>query len=167
VQDAQRAMSIVRSRAGEWKLDPQRIGILGFSAGGETAALTTCFGEDRQYEPVDDVDKVSSTPNFAVLVYPAYLVQKDNATLQEYIKITAKTPPMFFAHAQNDPIHCGNSVQMALALKNAGVPAELHLYSEGGHGFGLRKTDDPCTSWPQRCQDWLTRSGWLAKSPSK
>jgi acetyl esterase/lipase len=161
VQDAQRGMSIARSRATDWNIDANRIGILGFSAGGETATLTACFGDERQYEPIDDVDKTSAVSNFAILIYPAYLTNKESTALRPELKVTKATPPMFFAHAQNDPVTPASSLLMALALKQAGVPAELHLYSTGGHGFGLRKTDDACTTWSQRCEEWLKSSGWL------
>jgi acetyl esterase/lipase len=161
VQDAQRAMSLVRSRASEWQIHPNRIGILGFSAGGQTAALTACLHEARQYEPQDEIDEVSARPDFAVLVYTGGLTNRDNTVLADYVNVSESTPPMFFAHAQDDHVHAANSVLLALALKQANVPAEVHLYSAGGHGFGLRRTDDPCTTWPDRCEAWLRRSGWL------
>jgi acetyl esterase/lipase len=161
VQDAQRAMSLVRARAGEWQINPERIGILGFSAGGQTAALTACLHDSRQYEPLDDVDQVSARPDFAVLVYTGGLTNRENTALADFVKVTETTPPMFFAHAQDDRVHAANSLLLALALKQAGVPAELHLYSTGGHGFGLRRTEDPSTTWPDRCEEWLRRGGWL------
>lgn len=163
VQDAQRAVSFVRSRAAEWGINPQRIGVLGFSAGGETAALTACFLDDRQYAPLDEIDRVSCSPNSAVLVYSAGVVEQDNVTMKDYIKVTEKTPPMFFAHAFDDRVRVEHAVQLYLALKKANVPSELHLYSTGGHGFGLRKTDQPCTQWPARCEEWLRTQGWLGK----
>lgn len=161
VQDAQRAVSVVRSRAAEWKLDPERIGVLGFSAGGQTAALASLFGEERQYDPLDDADQASPRPNFAVLVYTGGLFDKDQNSLLPKAKVTGSAPPMFLAHAQDDPVPAANSLLLALALKEAGVPAELHLYAKGGHGFGLRPTDDPCTRWPARCAEWLESQGLL------
>lgn len=160
VQDAQRAMSLVRSRAKEWNIDPARIGILGFSAGGETAALTAIFDE-RQYDQVDDIDAVSSRPDFAVLVYTGGLAEKDNAALKPYVKVTSQTPPMFLVHAIDDPVPVANSLLLTAALNEAKVPAELHVYSTGGHGYGLRRTEQPVTSWPGRCADWLGESGYL------
>jgi acetyl esterase/lipase len=162
VQDAQRAMSLVRGHADPWGIDRARIGILGFSAGGETAALTALFGDQRQYEPIDETDRVSPRPDFAVLVYPGALVEKNNLALRPHVAVREGAPPMFFAHAQDDPVHPSNSLLLALALKQAGVPAEVHLYARGGHGFGLRPTEAPCTHWPQRCAEWMRSEGWLA-----
>lgn len=164
VQDAQRAVSLVRSRAAQWKLDPNRIGVLGFSAGGQTAALAALFGEQRQYEPTDDADKASPRPNFAVLVYTGGLTTKDRQSLLPEAKVTGDAPPVFLAHAQDDPVPAANSLLLALALKEAGVPAELHLYAKGGHGFGLRPTADPCTHWPERCAEWLEAQGLLTSA---
>jgi acetyl esterase/lipase len=159
LQDAQRALSLTRAHAKEWRLDPGRIGILGFSAGGNLSALTMTHFEERAYEAVDDADRVSSRPDFAVLVYPAYLEDKGN--LKPDVRVTSHTPPTFLAHAGNDPISPVNSVALYLALKHAGVPAELHVYATGGHGFGLRPSDDPCSHWPERCAAWLKSRGLL------
>ncbi len=163
VQDAQRAVSLVRSQAGQWKLDPQRIGICGFSAGGETAGLTCLFHNQRQYEALDQVDEVSSRPDFAILVYPGGFAKKGRAELRDHIKVTQEVSPMFFVHAFDDKISVQNSLILAGKLKEAGVPAELHIYSEGGHGYGLRPTDQPVTSWPARCEEWLRSSGVLKR----
>ena len=160
VQDAQRAMSLVRSRAEDWKIDPKRIGILGFSAGGETAGLTALLDE-RKYEPVDDVDQVSSRPDFAVLIYAGNFYDKDKRTLRDYVTPSKETPPMFFAHSFDDPVPVENSLLLAAALKKVDVPAELHVYATGGHGFGIRDTGEPCNSWPARCEEWMRRMGWL------
>jgi acetyl esterase/lipase len=162
VQDAQRAVSVVRSKAEEWKIDPARIGILGFSAGGETAGLTAIL-EDRQYDKIDDIDAVSSRPDFAVLVYAGGMTEKDNKALKPYVKVTSQTPPMFLVHAIDDPVPVANSLLLTAALKEANVPAELHVYSTGGHGYGLRRTEQPVTAWPDRCTDWLRESGYLEK----
>ena len=163
LQDAQRAMSLVRTKSKEWGIDPKRIGILGFSAGGHLAAAATTNYDQRAYEALDDVDKQSCRPDFAVLVYPAYLVAKDKDELTPQIKVTKETPPVFFAHAGNDGVKAENSVVMYLALKKAGVPAELHVYSTGGHGFGLRKSDNACSTWPDRAGEWLKALGFLKK----
>jgi len=161
LQDAQRAVSLVRSKAKELGIDPKRIGMLGFSAGGHlTAAAATNF-DKRAYEPADDTDKVSCRPDFAVLVYPGYLVAKDKDELAPDIRVSKETPPTFLVHASNDGVKVENSVFMYLALKKAGVPAELHTYSAGGHGFGLRPSDQPCSTWPQRCAEWLGTHGML------
>lgn len=163
LQDAQRAVSLVRSKASEWQIDPKRIGILGFSAGGNLSARTCIHFEKRSYEPVDEVDKVSARPDFAILIYPAYLTNKEGTALVPEIQVTDRTPPMFFAHAGDDPVIAENSVQLYLALKRAKVPAELHLYAKGGHGFGLRPSAQPCSTWPARCEAWLHTQGWLKK----
>ena len=162
VQDAQRAVSLARHHADEWKINPDRIGILGFSAGGQTAGYTCVLHRDRQYPRVDAMDDVSCRPDFAVLVYPAWLVKKDNSALEDVVQVDEETPPMFFAHAWDDPIRVENSLLMGTALKKAGVPCDVHVYAHGGHGFGLRPTKNPCTQWPQACEQWMQRNGWLA-----
>jgi acetyl esterase/lipase len=155
LQDAQRAVGLVRSKAAEWKLDPKRIGMLGFSAGGHlTATLCTNYAK-RLYDAVDKADEVSCRPDFAVLVYPAYLAKKDTADIAESFKITKETPPMFFAHASDDNVSSENSVAFYRELKKNGVSAELHLYSKGGHGFGMRTDRGPVSTWPARCEEWL------------
>ena len=166
LQDAQRAMSLVRSKAGEWNLDPKRIGILGFSAGGHLAAATATNFDRRAYETIDDVDKISCRPDFAVLIYPAYLIVKDKDELAPDIRVSKETPQIFLAHASNDSVKANNSVQMYLALKRAGVPSELHIYATGGHGFGLRPGPSPCSTWPERCGDWLRNQGFLTRKGS-
>lgn len=156
VQDAQRAMSLVRSKAGDWHLDPQRIGILGFSAGGQVGALVSTFGPHRQYDPTDDIDQFPSRPDFAILVYPGGLDEKDKPRLREFVRIDSKTSPMFLVHAFDDPVSPMNSILLASELKKAGVPAELHIFATGGHGYGLRHVDGlPVTDWPALCQPWL------------
>ena len=167
VQDAQRAVSLVRSKAGEWGIDPQRVGILGFSAGGETGGLAALLHAQRQYSAVDDVDQVSSRPDFAVLVYPAGFDEKGQAKLRDYITVTKDTPPMFFVHAFDDRVPVYNSLLLAAELKKAGVSAELHVYATGGHGYGMRNTGHPVNSWPQRCGEWLRHQGWLSAERTK
>ncbi len=163
LQDAQRAMSLVRSRAKDWGLEAGRIGILGFSAGGHLAAATATNHDKRHYDAVDEVDRTSCRPDFAVLVYPAYLIAADR--LAPEIRVDANTPPVFFAHAGDDRISAENSVRMYLALLRAKVPSELHVYAGGGHGFGLRASENPCSTWPQRCQQWMKSRGLLARVP--
>jgi acetyl esterase/lipase len=167
LMDAQRAMSLVRSKAGEWGLDPKRIGMLGFSAGGHLTAWTSTNFDKRAYEPVDEVDKVSCRPDFAVLVYPGMVVARDGGELSPQIRVTKTTPPTFFAHAGDDRVPAENSVVMYLALKKAGVPAELHVYAKGGHGFGLRPSKQPCSTWPQRCAEWMKAQGFLTPNASR
>jgi acetyl esterase/lipase len=165
--DAQRAVSLVRSRAKEWEIDPKRIGIVGFSAGGHLAVATATNFDRRAYEPIDEIDQVSCRPDFAVAVYPGYLVPEDtnSDTLAPYIRIPKQTPPMFFVHAGDDP-ESGpeNSAAMYLALVKAGISAEVHLYATGGHGFGVRKSDQPCSTWTDHCVAWLQTRGILART---
>ncbi len=155
LQDAQRAVSLVRSKAGELSLDPKRIGMLGFSAGGNLTAVASTNWQQRAYEPIDDVDKVDCRPDFAVLVYPAWLAREDRPELVDEVPVDQTTPPMFLAHAGDDPIKVDASVVMYQALQRAKVPAELHVYATGGHGFGLRPSAHPCSHWPERCGEWM------------
>jgi acetyl esterase/lipase len=156
LQDAQRAVGIVRSRAVEWHIDPSRIGVLGFSAGGHLVAAISTHYDKRLYDPIDAADQVSCRPDFAVVVYPGYLADPTNDFMDKLdIHPTEKTPPSFIVQAEDDPVHIENSTTYFLALKNVKVPAELHIYSEGGHGYGLRRTELPVTTWPQSVEIWL------------
>jgi len=156
LQDAQRALGLVRQHAAEWKIDPNRIGVLGFSAGGHLAAALSNHYEQRLYEPIDAADQLSCRPDFAVVVYPGYLALADqNFAPNADIQPTANTPPTFLVQAEDDPVHVENAVVYFLALKNAKVPTELHVYAQGGHGYGLRRTERPITSWPQAVETWL------------
>jgi len=156
LQDAQRALGLVRSHAAEWKIDPKRIGVLGFSAGAHlSAALSTHF-EKRLYDAVDTADQLSCRPDFAVIIYPGYLaLAEQNFAPNPEIHVTEQTPPSFIVQAEDDPVHVENSIVYFFALKNAKVRAELHIYSEGGHGYGLRRTALPVTTWPQSVETWL------------
>jgi acetyl esterase/lipase len=163
LQDVQRAVGITRHRAKEWKIDPKRIGVLGFSAGGHlAAAASNNFGE-RTYPAVDDADKETCRPDFAVLVYPAYLAQKqDMSKLAPEMHVTGQTPPTFIAMTQDDPIGIENVYTYAAALKNAKVPCEAHVYPVGGHGYGLRPSKNPVsTAWPKLAADWMAAQGLL------
>lgn len=168
LQDAQRAVSFTRAHADEWGIDPARIGILGFSAGGHLSATTATNSDRRAYEPVDKNDEASCRPDFVVLVYPAYLTGEKGAdtygkTLAPEIRVTKNTPPMFLAHAYDDPYTPADTARLFIALKEAGVPAELHVYNSGGHGFGLRQSDNPVSTWTDRCEDWMRIRGLLKK----
>jgi acetyl esterase/lipase len=166
LMDAQRALSLVRSKAGEWSIDPKRIGILGFSAGGHLSAWAATHFDERTYALIDDADKLSCRPDFAVLIYPGGMDRKGD-TSSPIAHVSSTTPPMFLAHAGDDPVDCKNSVEMFLALKSAKVPADLHIYSSGGHGFGLRPSAHPCCTWTDRCTEWLRDRQILAPVPSK
>ena len=163
--DAQRAVSIVRSRAEEWDIDPNRIGIVGFSAGGHLAVMTAISFQQRAYEPIDDADRASCQPNFAIVAYPGYiLARRDSNELADYLRIPAGTCPMFLVHASDDQepgAQPEQSLALYGALRRAGVPVELHIYEEGRHGFGVRKSELPVSSWTQRCTEWLVRRGIL------
>lgn len=162
LQDAQRALGLVRHRAAEWGVDSGRIGILGFSAGGHLAAhLCTNFAA-RAYEVRDEADRVSCRPDFAVLVYPGGLVDREKTDLlSPRLRVTAETPPAFLVHAGDDRVPVENSLRYYLELRRAGVPAELHVYESGGHGFGMHSIPHPVASWPRRCEDWMRRRGLL------
>jgi len=165
--DAQRAVSLVRSKAGEWGINPERIGIVGFSVGGHPSKKTTTSFEKRSYEPVDDVDKISCRPDFAIPVYSGYLKAKDKDELAPGLRIPTGTPPVFLAHGGDDIVSPPeNSVLMYLALKRAGVPAELHIYATAAHDFGVRKSDRPCSTWTESCANWLRHQGFL-KPPTR
>lgn len=165
LQDVQRAIGIVRSRANEWHLDPARIGVLGFSAGGHLAAAASNNYETRIYPHTDAADDVSCRPDFSILIYPAYLTVKDQGDkIAPELPITAQTPPTFIVMAEDDPVRVENALYYTLALKNAKVPCELHVYPTGGHGYGLRPNGQAVTTWPQRAGEWLAARG-LLKAP--
>jgi acetyl esterase/lipase len=156
LQDAQRAVGIVRSRAAEWHIDANRIGVLGFSAGAHLAAALSTHFDHRQYDAIDAADRVSCRPDFAVIVYPGYLaLAEKNFAANPDIAVTAETPPSFIVQAEDDTVHVENAVVYFMALKNAKVPAELHIYAAGGHGYGLRRTALPVTTWPASVITWM------------
>ena len=162
LQDAQRALSLARFHAAEWHIDPKRIGIMGFSAGGHLSAAASTRFDKRAYEPVDEADQVSCRPDFTMLIYPAYLVRKEGPDLSPELTVTSNTPPTFIVQAEDDhAARVENSLFYYLALKKAGVPAEMHLFASGGHGFGLRESDKAVTSWPKRAGEWMRKLGVL------
>ena len=160
LQDVQRAMGVVRHRAREWGIDPERLGVIGFSAGGHlSAALCTNF-ESRTYPRVDEADDLSCRPDFALLIYPFYLTPDDDPTkLTPEIRVTERTPPAFIVMTQDDRVHYAYAY--ALAMKQAKVDAELHIYANGGHGFGMGRDDGPTAAWPGLAAEWLKRNRWL------
>ncbi len=155
LMDAQRALSLTRSHADEWGIDPKRIGILGFSAGGHLAAWASTNADARAYETVDDADKADCRPDFAVVIYPGGVVKRGTSELTTEMRVDGRTPPMFIAMSNDDRVGPENAVQLYLALKRAEVPAELHIYADGGHGYGIRKSDSPSATWHRRCEEWL------------
>jgi acetyl esterase/lipase len=168
LQDAQRAVSLVRWRAKDWGIAADRIGVVGFSAGGHLAvAAATNFGK-RTYEPVDEIDKISCRPDFAIPVYSGYLRAKDKYELAPGLSIPKDTPPMFIAHGGadliSDPEH---SVVLYEALRRAGVLAELHIYAGAAHDFGVRRSDRPCSTWTDSCAAWLRHQGFLKEKSGR
>jgi len=162
LQDAQRAVSLIRSHAKEWNIDPQRIGVIGFSAGGHLAIATATSFEKRTYEPIDDIDKISCRPDFSIPVYSGYLKAKDKDELAPGLRVPTNTPPVFLVHGGDDIISPPeNSVLMYLALKRANVPAELHVYAGTAHDFGVRTNARPYATWTDSCARWLRQQGLL------
>jgi len=168
LQDAQRAVSLVRKRASDWDIDPERIGVVGFSAGGHLAIATATSFQNRAYKPLDEVDRISCRPNFAILAYSGYLKAKERDELAYGLTIPDGTPPVFLAHGGEDLISGPEqSVLLYLALKRARVPAELHIYAGAAHDFGVRKSDQPCSTWTESCARWLAHQGLLQRGPAK
>ena len=165
LEDAQRAVGFVRFRAAQWHVDPRKIGVLGFSAGGHmVAALSTHF-DKRLYPVVDAADEESCRPDFAVALYPGHLaIREENFVLNPDIRVTSRTPPTFLLQAEDDPVDpVENSLVYHSALRKAGVPAEMHVYVTGGHAFGLRPTESPITRWPQLAETWLRSIGIITR----
>ncbi len=164
LEDAQRTVGLVRHRAAELHIDPRKIGVLGFSAGGHLVAAISTHFEKRLYAPVDGADSTSCRPDFVVAVYPGHMLEHTSRpfALNPYVPVTARTPPTFIVQAEDDPIDdVQNSLVYFAALKRAGVPVEMHIYAQGGHAFGLRRTSFPITEWPELMEAWLRASGML------
>ena len=186
LEDAQRTVGLVRFHAADWHIDPHRIGVLGFSSGGHlSAAISTHFAK-RLYAPQDAADKESCRPDFAVPIYPGHLslsaaewdakqgakkfvvphpANADrNLSLNPEIPVTSQTPPTFLLQAEDDHVDSAyDSLAYFIALKKAGVPAEMHLYAQGGHAFGLRRTRLPITAWPELVETWLRTIGMISE----
>jgi acetyl esterase/lipase len=162
LQDAQRGMRLVRAHAAAWGIDPRRVGVLGFSAGGHLVAALGSHAADDLYPAVDAADQQSAAPDFSVLIYPGYLNEKGDLTrVSPDIKPNGQTPPSFLVQAEDDPVHVENVLVYYEALKQAKVPAEMHVYAVGGHGYGLRPTSLPVTHWPELARTWLHTIGVL------
>jgi acetyl esterase/lipase len=179
LDDATRALRIVRAHAADWALDPQRVGMLGFSAGGHLTSMLSTHYQNGDPEASDTIDQVSSRPDLQVLIYPVISLkgpeghdwccqcllgkEPDPAMvdfLSSHLQVTKETPPAFLMHTADDGVSCMNSLLMAEALRRAEVPFELHLYEQGGHGYGLGTNDPLVSDWPKRCAIWLERHGW-------
>ncbi len=186
LEDAQRTVGLVRFHAAEWHIDSHKIGVLGFSSGGHLAAAMSTHFEKRLYSPVDAADKESCRPDFAVAIYPGHLslsaaewdakqgtkkfvlLQPANAdkdlSLNPDLHVTSQTPPTFLLQAEDDHVdNVDDSLAYYIALKNAGVPVEMHLYAHGGHAFGLRRTKLPITGWPALVETWLRTIGTISE----
>jgi len=184
LEDAQRAMGLVRFHAAEWHIDPHKIGVLGFSAAGHLSAAISTHFEKRLYPAVDAADKESCRPDFAVAIYPGHLsiaaaewdarqgtkkfvVPRPAAAdghlgLNPEVPVTRQTPPTFLLQAEDDHVdNVDDSLAYYIALRKAGVPVEMHLYAQGGHGFGLRRTNFPITGWPELVERWLRTLGMI------
>jgi acetyl esterase/lipase len=162
LEDAQRTLGLVRLHAAEWHMDPHKIGVLGFSAGGHlVAAISTQYGK-RLYPVIDAADTMSCRPDFAVAIYPGHMMEHTTRPfeLNPFVPVTSRTPPTFLLQAEDDPVDdVKNSLVYFIALKRAGVSAELHIYPRGGHAFGLRQTPFAITAWPGLVERWLQSIG--------
>ncbi|MGH7969390.1 MAG: alpha/beta hydrolase [Limisphaerales bacterium] len=165
LEDAQRTIGLVRSHAADWHIDPHRIGVLGFSAGGHLVANISTHFQRRQYPPMDAADRESSRPDFGVALYPGHLTENTTHEFQlnPLIPVSSNMPPQFVLQAEDDHVDgVEQSLVYYIALAKAGVPVELHLYAQGGHAFGLRPTKYPITGWPKLVETWLRTIGMLA-----
>ncbi|MDP6447502.1 MAG: alpha/beta hydrolase [Pirellulaceae bacterium] len=166
LQDAQRAIRIFRGNADAWNVDPNRIGILGFSAGGHLAFMAGTHFAEKTYDPVDDADERSARPDFLCPIYAAYLGNdyKDNrAEIGSLVRITKQTPPTFMAVTLDDTFRGVQAGMILAKFKGAGVPAEAHIYANGGHGYGIRPSDNPVSKWHLRLGEWMTARKLTAK----
>lgn len=192
LEDAQRALGLVRFHAAEWHIDPHKIGVLGFSAGGHLTVAMSVYFDKRLYPAVDAADQLSCRPDFAVAIYPGHLSRAaaeydagmgtkkytlpppdplatadENLGLNPDLAVTSETPPTFLLQAEDDHIDSVyDSLSYYIALKKAGVPAEMHLYAQGNHAFGLRPTKLPITAWPQLVETWLGTIGMIPQLPA-
>jgi acetyl esterase/lipase len=164
LEDAQRTLGLVRFHAAEWYIDPHKVGVIGFSAGGHLVTAISTHFEKRTYPVVDAADNVSCRPDFAIACYPGHLWNDDEGfVLNPNVPVTTNTPPTFLLQAEDDHVDgVEQSLVYYIGLKKAGVPVEMHLYAQGGHGFGLRRTKFPITGWPHLVETWLGTIGMIS-----
>jgi len=167
LQDAQRTLRLVRSHAAQWHVDPERVGVLGFSAGGYLVAEISTYFKTRLYAPVDPADQESSRPDFAIAIYPGHLsVGENSIALNPHIKshITPQTPPTFLLQNEDDHVdRVEDALSYYMGLKAARVPVELHSYAQGGHAFGLTPSKLPVSGWPHLVEKWLATIGMISE----
>ncbi len=165
LQDAQRAIRLVRQNAEAWKIDAKRIGILGFSAGAHLTLLAATNYDEKVYEPIDETDKLSAKPDFAAPIYLAYArgekadKKKVDIPLEDNVKITPQTPPMFLSISDDDGVGSMGSVMVYIKMKENAVPCELHVFVKGGHGYGIRPDKGPAAEWNILCEKWMRQIG--------
>ena len=167
LQDAQRGLRLMRQHAEEWGINPKTVGILGFSAGGHLSVMAGVSWKEMTYPKQDDADELSCRPDFLIPIYPAYLGgEKKAGPLNPLVQVTNETPPVFMAVTNDDQLRGLNAALFYVELKKAGVLSELHIYTKGGHGYGMRPTENPVHTWTQRCEEWLQAMAFIPK-PSK
>ena len=171
LQDAQRTLRLVRAHAAEWGIDPHKIGVIGFSAGGFLVAEVSTYFDARLYPPADAADRLSSRPDFAIAIYPGHLAMAENGIALNPViasHVTARSPPTFLLQNEDDHVdRVEDSLSYYMGLKKAGVPVELHTYAQGGHAFGLRPTNLPVGRWPLLVEQWLHTIGMLGPQPTR
>lgn len=164
LQDAQRTVGLVRHQAARWRIDPHKIGVLGFSAGGHMVAAMSTHFERRVYRAVDAADSTSCRPDFVIALYPGHIVTRSRPAPNPDFAITSRAPPTLLVQAENDPVDpVENSIVYHAALRRAGVPVEMHLFTKGGHAFGMRRTSEPITAWPALAEQWLGAIGMIPR----
>lgn len=161
LQDVQRAIRMVRAGAKDYGVNPERVGVLGFSAGGHLTVMSGIKYAEKTYEKVDAADEQSARPDFLLPIYPAYLGDKKTGGLSELVKVTKETPPMFIAVTHDDATRARDSALLYAELQRNGVVGELHIYSQGGHGYGMRQRGNAVSSWTDRAADWFKAMGYL------
>lgn len=162
LQDAQRALRLIRQHADDWNIDGDRVGVLGFSAGGHLTVMTGLKWDQMTYDPIDDADSLSCRPNFLIPIYAAYLGDKQDKTkLSDEVRVTKETPPAFMAVTWDDAMRGLHAGLLLAEYRKAGVAAECHVFSQGGHGYGLRASDNAVSGWPKLCEQWLRANGYL------